>query len=133
VFHPGTRHAQSARLQMTLPPERQLVVDFKPIVHFQMRGIGYGHPAWRHGDNKGKLAVEREDIRLDAVDPRSPHEFHIQAVSQVTIEEAGRDTEHGIGVLEQLILGRYAPYGFQDVDHAQWSDKRKSRSTGSGR
>jgi hypothetical protein len=129
VFHPGTRHAQSARLQMTLPPERQLVVDFKPIVHFQMRGIGYGHPDWRHGDNKGELAVQREDIRLDAVDPRSPHEFHIQAVSQVTIEEAAHGPERGIGVLEQLIIGRYAPYGFQDFDHGQWSDTPNGHST----
>jgi hypothetical protein len=97
-----------------------------------MRGIGYGHPDWRHGDNKGKLAVQREDIRLDTVDPRSPHEFHIQAVSQVTIDEAGREPEHGIGVLEQLILGRYAPYGFQDLDHEQWTDTPNGDSTNRG-
>jgi hypothetical protein len=114
VLRDGTRHAQSARLRMTLPPERELVVDFEPIVHFQMRGIGYGHPAWSHGVNKGQLAVEREDIPLAGVDPLSPHDLHIQAVSRVTIAERGREPERGIGVLEQLILGPYAPYGFKD-------------------
>jgi hypothetical protein len=99
---------------MTLPPERELVVDFEPIVHFQMRGIGYGHPDWSHGVNKGQLAVEREDIPLAGVDPLSPHDLHIQAVSRVTIAERGREPERGIGVLEQLILGPYAPYGFKD-------------------
>jgi hypothetical protein len=37
--------------------------------------------------------------------------FHIQALSHVTLTLPGKDPERGMGVFEQLILGPYHPYG----------------------
>ena len=76
-----------------------------------MRGIGYGHPEWRHGGYKADLAVAREDIDLGATNMASPENWHIQALSRVTFSTPGEDPIKGMGVFEQLIAGPYRPYG----------------------
>jgi hypothetical protein len=63
---PGTRHAKGGDLVIPLQ-QGQAKVSFRPFLTFLMRGIGYGHPAWRHGGFKGELVVEREDIDLAKV------------------------------------------------------------------
>jgi hypothetical protein len=75
-----------------------------------MRGIGYGGD-WRHGALKGELAVAREDIDLASVDMGAPENWHIQAISKVTMTEPGEPERRGVGVFEQLIAGPYKPYG----------------------
>jgi hypothetical protein len=87
-------------------------ISFAPFAKFQMRGIGYVGSSWPHGGYKGELAVAREDFRPDEADPVSIENLHIQALSRVTLFEEGKPDQHGIGVLEQLVLGAYAPYGF---------------------
>lgn len=111
-FQPRTRHARSARL--TLAPEGApaMEISFTPISRFQMRGIGYFHPRWRHGELKGELVIEREDIVLDSLDLLSPENLHIQAISRVELRQEGQAPLQGIGILEQLIAGPYKPYGF---------------------
>ena len=68
-------------------------------------------PNWRHGGYKGDLVVEREDIDLAATDMGSPENWHIQALSHVTLTLPGEAPVQGLGVFEQLIAGPYRPYG----------------------
>ncbi|MFN3512917.1 MAG: hypothetical protein ACK41C_07730 [Phenylobacterium sp.] len=107
---PGTRHAREGTLNIPLA-QGSAKVRFEPILTFLMRGIGYGHPAWRHGGYKGELVVEREDIDLASVDMGSPENFHIQALSRVTLSAPGQEAMTGLGAFEQLIAGPYRPYG----------------------
>ena len=107
---PGTRHARGGSLSIPLQ-QGTARVKFEPIATFLMRGIGYGHPTWRHGGFKGELVVEREDIDLNSVNMASPENIHIQAVSRVTLTIPGEESQSGMGVFEQLIAGPYRPYG----------------------
>jgi hypothetical protein len=107
---PGTRHAKGGDLVIPLQ-QGQAKVSFRPFLTFLMRGIGYGHPAWRHGGYKGELVVEREDIDLAKVNMGSPENWHIQALSRVTLSLPGEAAQEGMGVFEQLIAGPYRPYG----------------------
>ena len=107
---PGTRHAQGGDLMIALQ-QGSAKATFKPFLTFLMRGIGYGHPEWRHGGFKGELVVAREDIDLSAVNMASPENWHIQALSRVTLTLPGEAPQEGMGVFEQLIAGPYRPYG----------------------
>ena len=106
-WRPGTRAADAATLEIDGGG-----IAFAPVAEFMMIGIGYGHPRWAHGLNHGPLAVEREEWRVDDLDRRLPHHFHIQALSDVRWTEAGGISRDGRGVLEQLAIGAYAPAGF---------------------
>jgi hypothetical protein len=108
----GWRHAQSAVLEIggMVPIHAQ----FEPVTTFLMRGIGYGHPDWTHGIWKGDLAVEREDMDLGAITAGRPDHLHIQAISRVTLERGGK-SETGIGILEQFMIGPYAPLGLESM------------------
>ena len=90
-------------------------IELEPLFTFRMRGIGYGHPVWGHGANRGQLAFEREDLKLSEVDPKLPHHLHVQAISKVTWTNAKGQSETGRAVLEQLVLGPHAPSGFKDI------------------
>ncbi|MEO0032347.1 MAG: hypothetical protein RIS94_2105 [Pseudomonadota bacterium] len=89
--------------------EGPLAVRFEPLLRFQMRGIGYTSPKWGHGLYHGALAVEREDLFPDTLDPMAPtmENLHVQVLARVTTS-AG---ETGTGVFEQLVIGPYAPMG----------------------
>jgi hypothetical protein len=112
TLKPGTRHASAARLDIR--GVAGMWADFKPISAFPMRGIGYGHPTWGHGVWKGNLVVEREDVDLSAITSGRPDYLHIQAISQVTLTRDGR-TQIGVGILEQFIIGAYAPLGLTSL------------------
>jgi hypothetical protein len=45
------------------------------------------------------------------MDPADPSHFHIQAICDVTLSR-GKEQKQGKGVLEQLVIGAYEPYGF---------------------
>jgi hypothetical protein len=75
-----------------------------------MSGLGYLHPEWGHGIDKGTLEVAYDSIELSAVDEAVPLYLHVQAVSRV-----GMNGKEGLGVLEQLILGPHEPSGFTSL------------------
>jgi hypothetical protein len=108
----GTRHAGYGRFSAAVA-DTELSMDFEPLYHFQMRGIGYGHERWGHGVSQGmELAVERECIDLAAIDESAPQNVHIEAISKVTLTDRRTGSvEHGVGVFEQLIAGPYEPLG----------------------
>jgi hypothetical protein len=114
-FASGTRHARAAALTVTDAQGRDHQVTWTPIVNFQMKGIGYGHPTWGHGAFKGEAALEREDFKLADLNPLEPQNLHIQAVSAVRHDGPGGEGSSGIGSLEQLIIGQHAPSGFKAI------------------
>jgi hypothetical protein len=107
-FRSGTRHAESAEIHFHRKSGERLVLHFDPQYQFYMSGLGYLHPEWGHGVDKGELAVAYDSIELATVDEAAPLCLHVQAVSRVRM---GR--KEGLGVLEQLILGPHAPSGFK--------------------
>lgn len=111
---PGMRHARSASLIMETDGEPARQATFQPITTFLMRGLGYGHPTWGHGGWKGDLVTEREDIDLSSIVPGRPDHLHIQAVCKVTVS-IGEETQVGTGILEQFIIGAYAPLGLTSL------------------
>jgi hypothetical protein len=113
-YQAGTRLARHADVSLTRPSGDTLTLDITPRQTFYMKGLGYGHPAWSHGLYHGELETGFEVFDLDAMDPADPTHFHVQAICDVTLEGDGVE-RHGKGVLEQLVIGPYAPYGFRDV------------------
>lgn len=107
AYHPGTRLARSAEIDLVGHDDTVRTIAFEPILAFQMKGIGYTHPEWGHGFWQGELAMGRESFDPAAIDPLQVPNFHTQQVVRVT-----DGSRQGIGVLEQVVLGPYAPAGF---------------------
>ena len=78
-----------------------------------MCGLGYMHPEWGHGHDKGGSAELFDQYDLND-DPGDPPYLHIQALSNAKLK-IGDKTHNGRGVLEQLILGAHEPSGFVDL------------------
>ena len=78
-----------------------------------MCGLGYMHPEWGHGHDKGESASHFDEYNLND-DPGDPPFLHVQSVSNVTMK-VGDKSKTGRGVLEQLILGPHEPSGFKDL------------------
>ena len=109
-WKPGTRRAEAARLILRGHDGSERRVELEPLLDFQMLGIGYLHPEWGHGVWKGDQAVGFESWKLADVDPLLPHHLHIQSLCRASFE--GRT---GMGVLEQLVIGKHAPSGFEGL------------------
>ncbi len=105
-FQPGTRRAQSATVTMQDHSGEQLEISLQPVMLFRMKGLGYQHPEWGHGQWKGELAIGAEDWACDEPDPLTWENMHIQ---QLVVARCGDQT--GYGVMEQMHIGPYAPYG----------------------
>ena len=63
---------------------------------------------WRQARGHDELAIGTNSWRLDEVDEMSLENLHVQGLMKVT---SGDQT--GIGVLEQIIVGPWAPGGFK--------------------
>ena len=111
VYAPGTRRASQAQLKMMHIDGQVREISLEPLLRFQMKGTGYGHPQWRHGGWKGELATGADHWRLDELDPLAPENLHIQ---QLVRASSGQET--GIGLMEQLCIGPHAPSGFRKVN-----------------
>ena len=108
-FKSGTRHAASAVIRFWNKDEEETQIHIEPLYQFYMSGLGYAHPEWGHGMNKGELATAYDTIDLESVDETSLLCLHIQAVSKFTMAN-----KTGMGVLEQAIIGVHAPSGFKE-------------------
>jgi len=114
-YHPGTRLARSAEIDLVNHDGDTRTIALEPILKFQMKGLGYMHPEWGQGMWKGDLAVGGESFDPKQLDPLSPHNLHTQQVVR-----ASDGAKTGIGVLEQIAVGPYAPAGFtQFLDGAK--------------
>lgn len=109
-FRSGTRHAEAAELFFRRNNGEELVLELEPLYQFYMSGLGYLHPEWGHGIDRGEYAVAYDSIDLASVDEAAPMQLHIQAISRVRM-----GSKVGLGVLEQLILGPHEPSGFKEL------------------
>ena len=109
-YRSGTRHAESAEIVFQRKGGEELVLHFEPLYQFYMSGLGYLHPEWGHGMDKGRLKVAYDSIELATVDEAVPLYLHVQAISRVRM-----NGKEGLGVLEQLILGPHEPSGFTSL------------------
>ena len=110
TFKSGTRHAESAEIIFVTPKDEEVTMTVEPLFNFYMSGIGYTHPEWGHGMNRGELAVGYDTIDHANVDEADLLHLHIQAISDVTMGD-----KTGRGVLEQLIIGPHSPSGLKDI------------------
>jgi hypothetical protein len=108
-YVPGTRLAKSAEIDLISQAGTTRTIALEPILKFQMKGLGYGHPEWGQGMWKGELAVGGESFDPMQLDPLAPEHVHTQQVVRAT-----DGTRQGVGVLEQVVIGPYAPAGFTD-------------------
>lgn len=109
TYHPGTRLAATAEIDLVPIDGPVRTITLEPMLRFQMKGLGYLHPHWRQGAWHGELATGTETYVLDELDPLAPDNLHVQQVVR-----AGDGERSGVGVLEQLQIGPYAPAGFTD-------------------
>ena len=108
-YHQGTRLAAAAEIDLISLDEQVRTIKLTPILKFQMKGLGYLHPEWKHGVWKGELAFGHESFDPRQLDSLALENIHVQQVVKATDGE-----RTGVGVLEQLVIGPYAPAGFKD-------------------
>jgi hypothetical protein len=109
-YLPGTRRAARATIELIHEGGPTESIDLEPLICFRMKGIGYLHPEWGHGQWKGELAYAGESWRVDDLDPMAIENQHIQQVVRATSGD-----RVGIGVLEQICFGPHHRYGFTDL------------------
>jgi hypothetical protein len=113
-WRPGTRTAEACTLRFSPWEGESTTIELEPLFEFHMAGLGYLHPEWGHGVWKGELAVggERWDLPVD--DVLAPDRLHVQSI--VRARTSGALGDHvGIGVLEQLAIGRHTPTGLDGL------------------
>ncbi|MDH4168051.1 MAG: hypothetical protein OEW42_00545 [Acidimicrobiia bacterium] len=107
TFSDTSRMIETAQLAFTsIDDGTRHEIEFEKQFTYRMKGIGYSHPEWGHGQWKGEVAVGAEQWSLDSVDDTSFENQHVQHLMKVRMGE-----RTGVGVLEQNILGPYRPYG----------------------
>jgi hypothetical protein len=109
-YLPGTRRARSAAIALIEDTGKRHEIELTPLLCFQMKGIGYLHPEWGHGHWKGDLEIAGESWKSADLDPMALENQHIQQVVRARMGD-----DEGIGVLEQIALGKHARYGFKEV------------------
>ena len=109
-YHPGTRLASSAEIDLVPLHGDIRTISLEPILKFQMKGLGYGHPTWGQGVWKGELDTASESFDPTEVDPLARENLHVQQVVK-----ASDGSRTGVGVLEQICAGPYAPAGFTQL------------------
>lgn len=109
-WRPGTRAARTCEIDLVPWSGSPSTITLEPLYDFHMLGIGYTHPEWAHGVWKGELEVggDRWDLPVD--DMAAPHHVHVQTVVRATTS-GGLGDHEGLGILEQLAIGRHAPTG----------------------
>lgn len=118
TFKSGSRMIKDARIGFTsIRDGARHEIALEPIFTFRMKGIGYSHPKWVHGQWHGELAMESESWSLAEVDETAYENQHVQHLVR-----AHYGDRVGIGVLEQNILGPYAPYGLEGAIAAPAAD-----------
>ncbi|MGW5239215.1 hypothetical protein ACWEOW_09820 [Monashia sp. NPDC004114] len=104
---PGLRRADAASLELIGRSGEPSTVELEPVLRFRMKGVGYFHPEWAHGVWRDELAVGGEETPIADLDVLRPDCIHIQQVVRATWGD-----KKGMGVLEQIVFGPYAPGGF---------------------
>jgi hypothetical protein len=110
TYHPHTRLAAHAEIDLTDIDGRTRTISLEPVLRFQMKGLGYGHPQWGQGRWQGELEVGGESFDPATLPLLAPENLHVQQV--VRASDGHRE---GVGVLEQIVIGPYEPAGFTSL------------------
>lgn len=108
-YRPGARRSRAATMRYTYADGAD-ELRLEPMLDFQMKGLGYFHPVWRHGAWHGEHAEGSDAWRVADLDPLDLANVHVQQLCRVRTASG----ERGVGVLEQLIIGPHAPTGLRD-------------------
>ncbi len=108
-YHPGTRLASAAEIDLIDLEGGIRTIELDPVLRFQMKGLGYGHPEWGQGHWKGELAIGGESFDNEKLNLLSPENIHVQQIVRAKSAD-----QTGIGVLEQIVIGPYKPAGFSE-------------------
>ena len=108
AYHANSRLAIHAEIDLHELAGERREISLTPMLRFQMKGLGYGHPEWRHGLWHDQLTFGHESF--------DPAEVNLVALENVHVQQVVRARDgnrEGIGVLEQVAIGPYAPAGFK--------------------
>ena len=108
-YRPGARLIESAEIDLIDQTGATRTLALDPILKFQMKGLGYGHREWGQGVWKGELALGQDSFDPSMLDGLAPENLHVQQLVRAT-----DGADQGIGVLENICVGPYAPAGFTD-------------------
>ncbi len=114
TWQPGTRWATSFEYDLVSWTGKVATITLEPMYHFQMRGIGYGHPEFGHGYWRGESVVNGERISLPVTTPLAREHVHVQTLCKATYRDTDGLAAAGTGILEQLCVGDH-PSGLRGI------------------
>lgn len=109
-YAPDTRRARCISLEVGPRGRISRKIEIEPVGQFQMQGLGYYHPRWKHGTDHGGLAVGAESWILADVDPSLKENVHAQQISRAIRS----DGAVGVGLFEHVAIGPHAPSGLPE-------------------
>lgn len=115
VLEPGTRWPSRGIITGKDKAGGEYRIEMTAQRRFYLCGLGYTHPDWGHGFNKGPLAVGYDSFATDSVvDYRPPH-MHAQAFATMVMTTPEGKTVQGCGAYESFAIGAHAGLGFTDL------------------
>jgi len=114
-FAPGTRFPTRGVVTAQDEAGGTYRVDVEVGPRFFLSGIGYMHPDWSHGLNKGPLAVGYDEFTTSAIVKHEAPYQHVQAFSRINLRLPDGQMRVGHGCLESIIMGRHEPSGFTSM------------------
>lgn len=113
TYEKNSRRVLKAEFYSQKDDGSEVRVIIEPKYRMFMCGLGYMHPEWGHGMYRGDNESMYDSYDLSE-DPHDPPFLHVQAISDFTVSMHGQTTK-GTGVLEELLIGKHKPSGFEGL------------------
>jgi len=110
TYHSGTRELAKAVIELDDENGKPLRIDATPIrTVYLAAGSGYiPQPDWAHGMYQGELKVEGKTYDVGTAEERAKYGPLYETLCRFDLSTG----EVGYGLLENLCVGTYHPYGF---------------------
>ena len=110
-WEPGRREIKRAELWFEHPDEGEVHIEVEKVFTFRMRGIGYWHPQWGHGNSStARLRPAANRSGSMTFDPTDFASIHLQ---NLVVAKMG--DRRGVGVVEQIAIGPHRPTGLSGL------------------
>lgn len=116
--HPGTRWPARGTISATDDRGGTYRIELEAGERTYLSAIGYMHPEWGHGFNKGPLAIAYDEIRPGDIEAYAPPWLHAEAFARLRLVLPDGQTISGIGTFESLSMGPNAARGFDGMHDA---------------